>query len=87
MGLYPYRNGMVVNLLKSDTLIGKNMSSLVEILGMADGKLIRQNGKLKIVYSVETKYNGIEPIFFSDLVIYFDTDTIVKQVEITEYNK
>ncbi len=68
------RENMVTDLLESDTLIGLNQSSVIELLGEPE-----RSDSLRMVYIVKEKYGrNIDPDYILDLIVeYNDSNEVI----------
>lgn len=75
-----FREKMVKDLIKSDTLIGLDQSEIIELLGNPDS----QSGATgEIEYVVREKYSwDIDPDYISYLVIELDSNKIAIECEL-----
>ena len=78
--LTDFRERMVKDLIKSDTLIGLDQSEIIELLGDPDS----QGGDTaEIEYVVREKYSwDIDPDYISYLVIELDSNRIAIECEL-----
>jgi hypothetical protein len=81
LGMYPYRKGMLDDVLKTVTIKGRSYSQIVSSLGESTGL---QDGKL--YYNIVIDYGSdIDPVYGKDLIILFNNNSIATGYEVKEW--
>ena len=80
---YPFRDGMVADIIEDKTFIGLQYHQVIDSLGIPSG--IEKN---KVYYSIEIDYGtDIDPVYTKDLVLTIDEDSVVTEIKIEEWKK
>ena len=82
-GAYPYRDGMLNDLVKNHKLEGLTYQQLIDSLG-APEKF--DNNDDTVRYEISTEYESdIDPIYGKNLNITLGADSIVKSYKVSEW--
>ena len=82
---FPNRNAMVDDVAQNYNLKGKTLNDITGLLGQPQYPL---DSTMEIGYKIDEDYGtDIDPIYTKTLLIQFDKDTTVKNVEIKEWKK
>ena len=82
---FPNRNAMVDDVVQNHNLKGKTLNDITGLLGQPQYPL---DSTMEIGYKIDENYGtDIDPIYTKTLLIQFDKDTTVKNVEIKEWKK
>jgi hypothetical protein len=91
-GDYPNRNAMVQDLLDKHKLNGMATHDITELLGQEDRvelvQLPKSNGQNYMTYQVLQDFGSdIDPVHTKYLVLDFDMDSVVTNVELIEWKR
>ncbi|HEY9167452.1 MAG TPA: hypothetical protein VIS48_14960 [Candidatus Kryptonia bacterium] len=81
---YPYRNGMLDDLLSNHKLIGLSSSQLVSLLGPSDSNIVSKPDE--VFYTIVVDYDLIDPSHVKNLVFTITQDT-VRNFRVDEWKK
>lgn len=80
---YPFRDKMLKDIIENEMFIGLKLEQLTDTLGQPN-RIIEN----RVVYSTVTDFGSdIDPVFTKDLIVKFNSDSIVTGLEVKEWNK
>ena len=82
---YPYRNGMIKDLVKNHKLLGIKYRQIVGKLGLPEGKTTGKGDTA--YYDIITDYGTIDPIYSKTLVLQFNNDSTVIDFKVDEWKE
>ncbi len=82
---FPNRSYMVDDLIKNRNFKGKNLNSVVNLLGQPQYAL---DSGMEIGYKIEEDFGSdIDPVYTKTLLVHFDKDTTVDTIRLKEWEK
>ncbi len=83
---YPYRDLMIQDIIDNNLFIGFEYNQLIDSLGIPDNVQPRKNNE--IYYLIKNDYGSdIDPVYTKHLIFTLNSDSIVKSVNIYEWDK
>lgn len=81
---YPYRKNMVKDLMKNHLHKGMTYKEVVDLLGGDHTRICGDT--VQIVYEVDVRYFGIDPVKGSDLYVNFTADSILTDFSVRKWS-